>query len=186
MLQLIGLGHDSAAVTEAARAMGATAYVSHPTQSARRPYSAMIRADTDEIEALRSVCDVALHIGFVRTIKAERSPAPPERAIAAFGLVRRPDLTHREADDHWRDVHAPLALTNHAAMCDYTQLSIVSTLMGPELDGIALCAFETRNDLSEKFFNDDDARAVIEADVAQFADPARSPRRVVLVEVSES
>ncbi len=183
MLEMIGLGHDTEAMVEVGRDLGATVYVSHPTQSDRRPYSGLIRAVTDEIEALRSVCDVALHVGYARVVKPRTAAPLPDRSVAAFGLVRRGDLTHRQADDHWRDVHAPLALVHHAAMSDYTQLSIVATLMGQELDGVALCAFGTRDDLSTKFFNDDDARAAIEADVASFADPARSPRRVVLVEV---
>ncbi|MDH3682113.1 MAG: EthD domain-containing protein [Acidimicrobiia bacterium] len=180
MLELIGLGTDPDAVTDAARRLGATAYINHPGESDKRPYSAMLRVATDDVEAVREVSDVGLYVAFGRVVKAPSGDHPPERVIAAFGLVRHPDLTHRQADDHWRDVHGPLALVNHAAMCDYSQLSVVATLAGDPLDGLALCAFDSRQSLREKFFNDDDARAVIEADVATFADPANSPRRVVL------
>lgn len=182
MLELVGLGTDHDAALAAARATGGTAYLNHPGESEERPYSTMLRAATDEIEAVRDAADVALHICYARTIKPERRPLPPERVIASFPLVAHPDLTHRQADDHWRDIHAPLALRSHSAMCDYTQLSVVATLAGTALDGIALCAFESRSDLSGKFFDDDEAKAAIIADVSTFADPRSSPRRVVLVQ----
>lgn len=183
MLELVGLGSDSQAAREAAEISGGVMYLNHPEESDRRPYSTMVRAATDEIEALRAAADVALYVCFARAIKDERQPLPPDRVIGSFPLVAHPDLSHRQADDHWRDRHAPLALESHSAMCDYTQLSIVATISGRELDGIALCAFENRQDLRTKFFNDDDARAAIEADVAQFADLRHSPRRVVLTQV---
>lgn len=182
MLELVALGNDVEAMVAVADRVGGTVYGNHSAESEKRPYSGMMRTSTDQIEAVRSVADVALHVVFPRVIKPERATLPPDRVVASFGLIHHPDLDHRRADDHWREVHAPLALTNHAAMCDYTQLSIVATLAGPELDGIALCSFDTRDDMRTKFFNDDDARAAIQADVAKFADAARSPRRVVLTQ----
>lgn len=182
MLELIALGSDADAVVEAARSLGAVAYVNHPNESDKRPYSALMRVGTDEIEAVRAVADVGLHVGFSRVIKALDGQPSADRCVAAFGMIRHPDMTHRQSDDHWRETHAPLALANHSAMCDYTQLSIVSTLSGPELDGVALCAFETREDLSQKFFNDDAAKAVIQADVVKFADTQNSLRRVILTQ----
>ena len=68
----------------------------------------------------------------------------------------------------------------HLAMCDYSQLAVVDTIHGQALDGIAMCAFSTRSDLSEKFFNDDDAKRAIIKDVNTFSDAAGSPPRVVL------
>ncbi len=183
MLELVGLGSDPTAAEAAGEATGATVYVKHQDEGDGRPYETMIRASTDRIEVVRGAADVALFVCFSRAIKDERRPLPPNRAIGSFPLVAHPDLTHRQADDHWRDVHGPLALASHSAMCDYTQLSVVATLVGRELDGIALCAFESRDDLRTKFFNDDDARAAIEADVATFADLRRSPRRVVLTQL---
>lgn len=183
MLELVALGTDQESLRAAAEATGGAAYVSHPRQSDNIPYSTMLRVATDEIEAVRDAADVALHVCFARAIKDERDPHPPERVIGSFPLVAHPDLTHRQADDHWRDIHGPLALRSHSAMCDYTQLSVVATISGPELDGIALCAFETRDDLSNKFFDDDDARAAIEADVSSFANTRHSPRRVILTQI---
>ncbi|MGH1492092.1 MAG: EthD domain-containing protein [Acidimicrobiales bacterium] len=180
MLELVALGSDRAAAEAAALITGGTAYVNQPNESDKRPYSTMLRASTDEIEHVRSAADVALYVCFARIIKPLPEEPSPERAIGAFLMVGHPDLTHRQSDDHWRFTHAPLALKSHSAMCDYTQLSVVATLSGMEIDGIALCAFDSREDLSAKFFNDDDAKAAIGADVAKFADTKRSPRRVIL------
>lgn len=182
MLELLGLATNAAASTDLAQRFGGVAYQNHPGESDKRPYSGMFRVTTDNIEAVREVADVALHVCFPRVIKPLVTD-PPERVIAAFGMVRNPQMTHRESDDHWRDNHGPLALRSHTAMSDYEQLSIVSTLSGKPLDGVALCAFSTREDLSTRFFNDDAAKADIEADVATFANPMGSPRRVVLQQV---
>ncbi|MCP4227170.1 MAG: EthD domain-containing protein, partial [Actinomycetia bacterium] len=180
MLELLALGSDEAAAREVATRVGGIACVSGAGESDRRPYSTLVRASTDNIEAISEVADIALHVAFARVIKALDGPPPPERVIASFPLIHHPDLTHRQADDHWRDIHGPLAYASHSAMCDYTQLSIVATISGRELDGVALCAFPTRDDLRDRFFNDDEARAAIEADVASFANLEKSPRRVVL------
>lgn len=182
MLELVGLGSDPDAVAEAARNLGGLAYANHPSEKDGRPYSAMLRVATDDIEAVRQVSDVALHVAYPRTIKALDGNAPEGRCIATFGMLRNESLSHRESDAHWRDNHGPLALACHSAMCDYTQLSIVDTIVGQELDGIAMCAFSTREDLSTRFFNDDAAKAQIIADVAKFARPKGSPARVVLTQ----
>jgi uncharacterized protein (TIGR02118 family) len=183
MLELLALGTDTTAATQTATRLGATLYLSHPDESDRRPFSAAIRASTDDIEAVAAVGDVGLYTVFSRQVKSPSGPPAPGRVVGAFGLVRHPELTHRRADDHWRDVHGPLALALHSAMCDYTQLSVVAVLSGLVLDGMALCAFDSREDLRTRFFNDDEAKAAIEADVASFADLGRSPRRVVLTQV---
>ncbi len=184
MLELVALGTDRDAAVAAASELGGRVYVRHETEQGDRPYDTLVRVVTDRPDAVAPAAAVALHVVFARVIKAPAGAHPPRRAIGSFPLRHHPDLNHRQADDHWRDTHAPLALTHHAAMCDYEQLSIVHTVHGPELDGIALCAFADRDDLRHRFFNDDEARAAIEADVAAFADVRRSPRRVVLSELT--
>jgi len=183
MLELVGLGTDADAAIALATRLGGSAYRNHQTEKPERPYSAMVRVATDDIEAVRAVSDIGLYVGFSRQIKAPSAPPTSERSIATFGLVRNPDMTHRQCDDHWRDNHGPLALRMHLAMCDYTQLAVVETLHGQQLDGIAMCAFPTRQDLSTKFFNDDQAKAAITADVMTFSHPSASPPRVVLQQV---
>jgi uncharacterized protein (TIGR02118 family) len=97
-------------------------------------------------------------------------------------MVRRPDLTHEQADAHWRDVHAPLALRHHPGMWHYHQVSVDEVLDGRFYDGIALCAFASEQELAERFFGGPDDQEVIRADVATFADGANSPRRVRMTE----
>jgi hypothetical protein len=181
MLELVGLCTDSNAARAAAVATGGILEVNHPGESDARPYSALVRAVTDNVEALAAAADYGLYSCFTRVIKAEPTVLPEDRSVAAFAMIGHPDLSHRQSDDHWRDQHAPLALASHSAMCDYKQLSVVANISGQPLDGIALCAFPTRQDLSQKFFNDDEAKAAIGADVAKFADLRSSIRRVVLV-----
>lgn len=183
MLELVGWGKDADAATEVADRLGGQVYRNHPTERDGRPYTTMLRVATDEIEAVRAVSDVGLYVCFTRVIKAPVAEPTNERSIGVFGLVRNPAMTHRECDDHWRDTHGPLALQMHQAMCDYTQLSVVDTVHGKPLDGIAMCAFSTRDDLSTKFFNDDAAKAAILADVTTFSDAGASTPRVVMQQV---
>ncbi len=183
MLELVALGTDLQAAEAAVEATGGSLYANHPGESDARPFSAMVRASTDDIELLKPAADVGLYLCYARAIKPEADTLPAERVIATFPMIGHPDRTHAESDAHWRDLHGPLALKSHSAMCDYTQLSVVANLDGVELDGIAMCAFETREDLSTKFFNDDEAKAAIAEDVAKFADMKRSLRRVVLTQV---
>ena len=182
MLELVALASDATAAAEAAEELGGLSYRNHDGDDDRRPYAGLVRVATDRIETLAEVADVGLYTAFARTIKAPTAPASPTRVIGSFGLVHHPDLSRAETDRHWRDVHGPLALRSHSAMCDYTQISIVAVHAGLELDGIALCAFDSRDDLRERFFDDDAAKAAIQADVASFADVRRSPRRVVLAQ----
>ena len=97
-------------------------------------------------------------------------------------MLRHPDLSHADADRYWRDRHAPLALRIHVAMSNYTQLSIVHRISGPPWDGFALCGFDSLEDLRDRFYDGPAGREAIREDVARFADPAHSPRRLIAVE----
>ena len=99
-------------------------------------------------------------------------------------MVHHPDLSHRMADAHWRDRHAPLALEHHPAMSYYTQLSVVHRIHGPEWDGFALCAFASIEDLRQRFFGSPEGRVAIRDDVAKFADTSASPRRLIATETA--
>lgn len=183
MDELVGLCSDAEAASAVASRFDGAHYINHPGEKDNRPYSAMVRiAAGSDLDALAAVADVGLYRTTTRVIKAlpDGVPLGEDRCIASFGLVRNPALTHAECDAHWRDTHGPLALQMHSAMCDYLQVSIDEVVHGLELDGIALCAFENRSDLSTKFFNDDDAKAAIIADVTKFSAAAASPARVIL------
>jgi uncharacterized protein (TIGR02118 family) len=100
-----------------------------------------------------------------------------------FPVVRRPDLTHEQFDSHWRDNHAPLALHHHVGMWDYVQCSFDGPLTSAAaaLDGMAICKFPTVADFKERFFDSDEGREVIWADVARFSDRT-GPRAMRMVE----
>jgi hypothetical protein len=186
MLELVALGTDAELARDVAADLGGSVYVANEHTHPKAPFRSLVRAGTDDLGRLAPAADIALHLVYARTIKSHDVTWPPDSptpgVVGAFGLRAHPTLGHRSADDHWRDVHAPLALEHHAAMWDYAQLSVVRTLGGPELDGIALCAFPTFDDFDQRFFNDADSERIINADVATFADLARSPRPVVLTE----
>lgn len=187
MLELVALGSDETAAAEVAAAVGGIAYLANDATHDKAPFRSLVRAVVSDLDRLAPAADIALHVVFRRQIKSHDVTwpvgQPTPGVVAAFGLRRHPDRTHAEADAHWRDVHAPLAVEHHAAMWDYVQLSVIRTLDGPELDGIALCAFPTLEDYRERFFNDAESERIITADVAEFADLKRSPRPAILTEV---
>ena len=64
-------------------------------------------------------------------------------------------------------------------MTHYYQLSVLQRFKGPAWNGFALCCFSSEEDLRNKFFNTPDGETAIARDVAIFADPRKSPRRVI-------
>ena len=177
------LGSRGPAAIDVARATGGTAFVA--IERERDPmFTSLVLAD--DRTALEPVADVGLYAVEVRRMRHQRRTWPPATATpgvtATFPMVRHPDLTHEQADAHWRDVHAPLALRHHPGMWHYHQVSIDEVLDGMYLDGIALCAFASEQELAERFFGGPEDEQVIWADVAKFSDTAASPRRVRMTE----
>ena len=116
----------------------------------------------DDRAALGAVADIGLYAVTVRRMRHQRrfwaaGTATPG-VTAAYTMVRRPDLTHGQADEHWRDVHAPLALRHHPGMWHYHQVSVDRVLEGRPFDGVALCAFASEQEMAERFFGDDHDR----------------------------
>lgn len=178
VLELAVASTDVKAAHALAERLGGTLYADERDVPGL-PFRALTTIVTDNLEQLVPVADVGLYLVCRRLVKPGRAAV-----LGLYPLVRHPDLTHREADEHWRDVHAPLALKHHAFMTHYAQLSVVHTLTGTPLDGIALCGFGSLEDLRERFFSEPDSRSVISADVEKFADMKRSPRRLIVSETS--
>ncbi len=85
-------------------------------------------------------------------------------------MQRADGLTHEQFARHWTESHTPLATRHHVGLWNYTQ-SVVRrayTPGGNPIDGIAELHFRTRGDLVERFFDSDEGRAVILADVKRF------------------
>jgi len=177
------LGTQGLEAVEVARAIGGVAFVAHDGQREPAFGALVIGPDRDAVESLAAI---GLYQVQDRPMRHQRRFWPPGSAspgvTAAFGMVRRPDLTHAQSDAHWRDVHAPLALRHHPGMWHYHQISIDEVLGGRAYDGIALCAFASEQELTERFFGGPDDQDVIRADVAKFADTTHSPRRVRMTE----
>lgn len=140
----------------------------------------------DDRAALAAVATGGLYAVTVRRMRHQRRFWPADTVspgvTAVFPMVRRAGLSHEQADSHWRDTHAPLALRHHPGLWHYHQISVDAVLDGPDYDGFALCAFASEQERAERFYGDDDDRAVIAADVATFSDMRNSPRHVRMVE----
>jgi hypothetical protein len=177
------LGSRGPEAIETARAIGGIAFVANDGQ--REPAFATLVLGDDRA-AVERIADIGLYAVEVRPMRHQRRFWPADAAspglTAAFGMVRRADLTHAQSDAHWRDIHAPLALRHHPGMWHYHQVTVDEVLAGPAYDGIALCAFASEQELTERFFGGPEDRAVISADVATFADTTSSPRRVRMTE----
>jgi len=185
MLEFVATGNDLDAAAAVAAELGGVTYTAASDDQRELPFRALVRATTDDIRALEPAAGVGSYLIFSRTVRARPESVvagePSTGVTAVFPLLRHPDLEHHQSDAHWRDTHAPLAQIHHPGMWDYTQLSITHTFSGPDLDGFALCSFASKQDMKERFFTDDEARAIIQADVSSFASP-KSPRRVVATE----
>ena len=167
---------DVARATELAKQLRGSTYADHRDDPSHLPFAALTTGVSDDMELLREFADVGLYVVCERTIK------PGNAAIfGLFPMVGNPSLSHTQADAHWRDTHAPLALQHHAFMTHYLQLSVVHTVSGTPYDGFALCGFDNLEDLRERFFSEPDSRQVISDDIAKFADTANSPRRLLAV-----
>jgi uncharacterized protein (TIGR02118 family) len=177
------LGSNGSEAVDIARAINGVALIANDPQ--REPAFAALVIGPDRAVVER-IADIGLYEVHVRPMRHQRrfwpSESPSPGVTAAFGMLRRPDLTHEQADAHWRDIHAPLALRHHPGMWHYHQISVDAVLTGPAYDGIALCAFASDQEMTERFFGGPEDRDVISADVAKFADTANSPRRVRMTE----
>jgi uncharacterized protein (TIGR02118 family) len=102
---------------------------------------------------------------------------PPVIAQVSF-VHRNPDLTRDEFADHWSNVHTGLARTHHPGVCRYTQNVVLEPLTSDarDIDGIAELSFRSESDLRERFYDSDDGKQVIRADVRGFIDVPRGWR----------
>jgi hypothetical protein len=160
-----------------AETLNGTLYVDEREAWDHLPFRSLVTGVTDDLDPLAAVADVGLYVVCRRLVK----PGDPT-VIGLFPLVHHPGKSHQEADAHWRDVHAPLALEHHGFMTHYTQLSVVHRVSGLALDGFALCGFASIDDLRERFFTAPASRGVIEADIQRFADTRNSPRRLIVTQ----
>jgi len=91
--------------------------------------------------------------------------------VKYVSFVRRLDGTsHGQFVRHWSEVHAPIARMHHVGLADYTQNDVRAayTPGGAGIDGVAELRFRTRGDFEDRFYDSDEGKAVIRADVKKF------------------
>ena len=91
--------------------------------------------------------------------------------VKMVSFMRRAEgLTHEQFVRHWTENHAPLAVKHHVGLSNYTQNVVrrAYTPGGAAIDGIAELHFPTRDAFTDEFFDTDEGRAVIMADVKRF------------------
>jgi uncharacterized protein (TIGR02118 family) len=91
--------------------------------------------------------------------------------IKLVSFMRRADgMSHEQFVRHWTENHTPLAQRHHVGLWNYRQNVVrrAYTPGGADVDGIAELHFRTAEDFDTKFFDSDDGRAVIMADVKRF------------------
>jgi uncharacterized protein (TIGR02118 family) len=93
-------------------------------------------------------------------------------------LRRAPTLTRAQMAAHWSDRHTPLVRRHHPGFWQYVQNVVVEpvTADAPEVDGVAEMHFRSAADLRERFYDSDEGRAIIAADVELFLDRGRGWR----------
>ncbi|MBA4179911.1 MAG: hypothetical protein C0506_04910 [Anaerolinea sp.] len=102
----------------------------------------------------------------------ERSPG-----VKSFFLaLRHPEMSHDQFAAYWGGQHAPLALKIHVGMWRYTRNVVAEALTpgAPDWDGMAILHFRTALDLRERFYDSDEGRAAIAADIAKFSGGGRA------------
>jgi uncharacterized protein (TIGR02118 family) len=137
--------------------------------------------DIDDVPARDLLHAVARRVEVWRVdprsvITAERvgpdGAAAPGVKMVSF--MRRADsMSHEQFVRHWTENHTPLARRHHIGLWNYTQNVVRRTLTpgGDAIDGVAELHFRTRDDFEDKFFDSDEGRAVILADVKRFMMP---------------
>jgi len=102
----------------------------------------------------------------------ERSPG-----IKSFYLAkRRDDFSHEAFAHHWGANHAPLALRHHVGMWRYVRNVVTGPMTpgAPDWDGMAALHFRTSADFRERFYDSDEGRRIIAADIASFTTGGRA------------
>ena len=147
------------------------------------PLAALFVGATDDIQAALSAGDVGVYLVCERTLKNMPLSLLGEDELPAiaglFAMVASSSLGPRQADIHWRDRHAPLALEIHTTMTHYYQLAVLHRFAGPDWNGIAVCCCASEEDLRHRFYNSREGEQRISEDVSHFADTRKSPRRVI-------
>jgi uncharacterized protein (TIGR02118 family) len=134
--------------------------------------------DLDDVPDRSRLYDVAREVNVWRV--DTRTPVAWDRTwpdgeyapgVKMVSFVRRAEaLTHEQFVRHWTERHAPLARRHHLGLWNYRQHVVrrAYTPGGAGIDGIAELNFRTRASFETEFYDSDEGRAAIAADVKRF------------------
>jgi hypothetical protein len=153
------------------------------------PFASLVLSAAPDLVSLNEQSCVGLYLISERAMLNrpldELSQDDLPASVGIFPMIAKPSLDALSADNHWREIHGPLALQVHSAMTHYYQLQIVHRFFGPAWHGLALCCFDSEQALREKMYNSAEGKRQITEDILTFADTKNSPRKVV-AEVAKS
>jgi uncharacterized protein (TIGR02118 family) len=137
--------------------------------------------DIDDVPARDNLHAIARRVDVWRVdprpvITSERAGPDGELSpgVKMVSFMRRAEgMSHEQFVRHWTERHAPLAQRHHVGLWNYTQNVVRRALTpgGDAIDGIAELHFRTRDDFVSRFFDSDEGRTVILADVKRFMLP---------------
>jgi uncharacterized protein (TIGR02118 family) len=126
------------------------------------------RAEGDGTDAiLVSVASALYRVDEVRHWD-ELGPDDDRAVVLTYLVKRRPDLSFDAFMSHYRERHAPLARVHHPGIARYVQ-----NFLPPGeglVDAISELWFRSEREARERFYRDDESRAVIGEDVRRFID----------------
>jgi uncharacterized protein (TIGR02118 family) len=96
--------------------------------------------------------------------------------IKMVSFMQRADaISHEQFGRAWTEGHTPLAIRHHVGLWNYTQNVVrrAYTPGGGSIDGVAELHFRSRHDFVDRFYDSDEGRAAILADVKRFMGRAR-------------
>ncbi len=111
------------------------------------------------------------HVQIDAGLRPSDGDQPPGLCRLVF-LRRLPSLTRAQMAAHWTEHHTPIVRRHHPAFWHYAQNVVLEPLTAeaPEVDGVAEMRFRSVADLRERFYDSDEGRRVVAADVARFLD----------------
>jgi hypothetical protein len=135
----------------------------------------IVRA-TGPVDALLATmadgADLGLHQTASRPLLRHRRTWELGTATPGVSMVyltrARPGMSADDYHRYWEREHGPRALRHHLGMWDYTQVSVLRTIRGDEVNGVAVTQWARPEDLTDRFTDGPIGTSVIRHDAAQF------------------
>ena len=133
--------------------------------------------------AMSASADISLHHTMTRSLLRHRRTwdiGTPTPGPTLLYLTRaRPGLSSDDYHRYWERQHGPIALRHHLGLWDYAQVSVLETLRGEHVDGIAVTQWPRMEDLAERADDGALGRSIINADAARFTDISHLERHLM-------